>query len=491
MFLSGSPQRARPCRLLGHLPTLLSVLLLVGSLVCGFWGCSPSDPNRPRNSNGASADSEGKDDETETVPVRVEALIRGPISYSLLTTGDLQAEEWTDLVVRRPGIVEHLMAEEGKTVKPGEGLLVLDRREIQVALAQAEADETEAKKRAELSEAAIEESKNSVEQARIAADKAEKEYKRYSRLTRGVIQQEELETRGYEMRRTRLALDASLNARRQAGINAAIARTVARKAALSLEKARIDLEYTVLTAPFAGVISQRYVQRGQYLTANTPAFTLVNCANLKMEVKLPQRYLPLLNPGLRVSLETEAFEDIAFPATLERVCPVVGEKGTIKVTMRVSQKDLRLRPGMYVSASIVIDTHEEALLASKRGVQYDTLGGIPTVFVAREDRALKLPVKIGYRESEVLEVIPIPIPTDFTPRFTGLESLGLVMVLPQRIIAVREGDRLIVAGQDRLKGGESLKIVSSSPALGTPSEDRKRQVPSGRKDRKSSGNKRP
>ena len=489
MFLTGSPPHTLPGRLL--------VCLLFGSLVPGFWGCSPAGPSQPQENAGAHAGSKDKDDKPAPVPVRVEALTRGPISYSILTTGDLQAEEWTDLVVRRPGIVEHLMAEEGKTVRPGEGLLSLDRREIQVALSQAEADETEAKKRAELSEVALEEAKNSVEQARIAAEKAEKEYKRYSRLTRGVIQQEELETRGYEMRRTRLALEAALNARRQASINTVIASTVARKAALSLEKARIDLEYTVLTAPFGGVISQRHVQRGQYLTANTRAFTLVNCADLKLEVNLPQRYLPLLRPGQRVTLDTEAFKNLEFPATLERVCPVVGEKGTVKVTVRVSQKDIRLRPGMYVSVSIVINTHERALLASKRGVQYDTLGGIPTVFVARDDRALKLPVKIGYRESEVLEVIPIPIPTDFTPRFTGLESLGFVWVLPQKVIAVQEGDLLIVAGQDRLKGGEPLKIVSPPPVLETPPEDRTREASSGGKasaggkDRKSSGKRQP
>jgi len=458
------------------------------------WGCSPGPLSKDGKSDRSSSEKKKQDSETAPIPVRVEAIRRGPISYSIQTTGNLEAEDWTDLVMRRSGIVETIHVEEGTRVKAGTSLLSLDRKEALLAVAQAEAEKTEADQRAKLSEEALAEAENSVEQARIAAQKAETEYKRYSRLSRGVIQQEELESRQYEKRRTHLALEAAQNAKRQAKINTAIARTAAHKAGINLEKTQLDLDYTILKSPFDGIISERHIQRGQYLAANTRAFTLVNCHDMKLEVNLPQRYLPLFKPELEVSLETEAFKDARFPAILERISPVVGEMGTLKITIRITGRDPRLRPGMYVSASIVIDTHENALLAPKRGVQYDTLGGIPTVFVVREGKAVRLPIQIGFRKSSVLEVLPVLIPTDHAPLFTVPGSLGAVVFLPRKFISVREGDLLIIAGQDKLKGGEDMNIVSGMPtrsagktatrdAGGKPLPDRSRQKAASEKGR--------
>jgi len=457
---------------------LVAFVCLALVLPLAFGGCRrppvPEDGRAPSGRDDDAARRDPKTAEKPPVAVRVESVRRGPISYSLTTTGDLQAEEWTDLVVRRSGIVEELRVEEGTPVRDGEILLLLDRRESEVVLDEARAGEDEAGQRAELAREAAKESENAVEQARIAAEKAEAEHRRYRRLSRGVVQQEELETRAYEMQRTRLALEGAKNALSQAKINAAIAKTVARTAALKRKKAEIDLDFTVLKAPFDGVISLRHVQRGQFLGANQRAFTLVNANNLKLEVNLPQRYLLLLRPGLEVSLENEAFKDRRFPAVLERVSPVVGEKGTIKVTIRVKQRDVHLRPGMYVSAEIIIDTHENTLLASKRGVQYDTLDGVPYVFAVRSDRAVKLPVKIGYRTSTTLEVIPVPIPADFAPGTPGFRFFGATFYPPSRLLALGDDDRLIVAGQDNLRGGESVKIVSAS---GAPSPtDRPREA---------------
>jgi multidrug resistance efflux pump len=424
--------------------------------------CDRTDPPAARADTPAAERGNAQRAEPPAVAVRVEPIRRGPISYCLTTTGDLAAEEWTDLVVRRAGIVEELLVEEGMPVKADDRLLVLDRREVEILLEQARTEEQEAAKRAELSRIAETEADNAVEQARIAAEKATSEYERYRRLSGGVVRQEELETRAYEMRLAKLALEAAENARSQARVNAAIAETVAANAVLKRKKAQIDLDFTVLTAPFAGVISARHVQRGQFLAANTRAYTLVNTSDLKLEVHLPQRYLPLLRPGLGVSLQSEAFGSEVFPARLERVSPVVGEKGTVKVTIRMQQRDLRLRPGMYVSAEIVIDTHEDALLASKRGVQYTTLGEAPHVFAVREGRAVKLPVRIGYRRENTLEVIGIPVPTDVAPALAEIPLGGGTLFLPADFRTLTEADRVVVAGQDRLRGGEAVTVVAEA-----------------------------
>lgn len=419
------------------------------------------------------------------VPVRVEAARRGPISQSIETTGDLVAEEWAEVVARRSGIIEKLHVDEGVAVDANAPLLQLDRIEAEIAHRQAQSDATEAARRAELMTIQVEDAENNLEKARLAETQAKREFDRYNGLRPGIIQKEELETRQYERDRTRMERVASENALLQARVNAKISDSELSKAKLLEKKASIDLDWTIVRAPFNGVISVRHVQRGQYLGANVAAFTVVDVSRLKLEVNLPQRYLTRLKPGLDVVLETEAFPGDAFNAVLSRVSPVVGEKGTIKVTISVRQQDVRLRPGMYVAARIILDTRERALLASKRAVIYERGGrgdaGVDGfVFVAtrapgsdkRAAVADKVNVRVGYRTATHVEIIPVRTmapPRPLVPTVTGGFSTFIGMLyLPGRFTTVADGDRLIVAGQDNLKGGERVTMVET---VGATDED--------------------
>lgn len=442
---------------------LLAMLMLTPA--CVRSGESGTDKQRKPGSSQAAKEATA----VRTAPVRT-----GSIDYRLNTTGDLTAEDATDLVVRRSGVIERILVEEGAVVSKGDVLLELDRREAEIALAQSKNEENEAAKRAELSRESITASENALAQARIAAEKADAEYRRYSGLSRGVVQHEELATRAYEQQRTRLSQEAAAGDLRQARINAVISDNVAAAAALKSKKALLDVEFTRLTAPFAGVISVRHVQRGQFLAANSRAFTVVDAANLKLEVNLPQRYLRKLKPGLSVLLETEAYPGTSYPARMERVSTVIGEKGTVKVTIRVHKPDGTLRPGMYVSASIVLDTHADTLLTPKRGVQYDTLGGSPHVFVVRNGIAYKLPVKIGFREADEVETLPMLVPmVPTSPPLMGAVRVFGVPIPMVRLIALRADDQVIVAGQDKLRGGEEVRAVNTiEPRRQTEADDR-------------------
>jgi len=439
----------------------ISIPLLTFVLLTAACGRTAGDG--PETGDRHSATSAAERDAPESTAVRTQPARLGSIAYRLSTTGDLTAEDWVDLVVRRSGVVEEILVEEGAAVRAGERLLVLDQREAEIALSQAKNEEEEAARRADLSRESVAASENALAQARIAAEKAEAEFRRYSRLSRGVIQQEELATRAYEHQRARLAQEAVAGELRQSRISAVISDNQAVAAALKRKKALLDFEFTVLTAPFPGVISARHVQRGQFLSANARGFTLVDAANLKLEVNLPQRYLSKLKPGLPVRLETEAFPGREFLAATERISPVVGEKGTVKVTIRVHEPDGSLRPGMYVSASIELDTHDRTILTPKRGVQYDTLGGSPHVFVVRDGIARLLPVRIGYRESEEVETLPVPTPVywGLAALTGGVRTFGVLIPLP-RIVMLRAGDRVIVAGQDKLRGGETVRTVENA-----------------------------
>lgn len=426
-------------------------ILVLGAALAALAACDRArDPKPPADGPGPRPEKRAAKP-AEPSPVRVSRLTVGPISETLETTGDLRAEQWTDVVVRRAGLVERLLVEEGEAVEAKQALLELDRAEPEILLEQARADADLAERRAKLAAEQIVDAQITVDRLQLVEANARTEFDRYNRLPPGVIQVEELEARRFERDRTRKEREAAENALERARLQAKIAVAEHEAAELQVGKAKIDLAYATPVAPFAGVISLRHVQAGQYLTAYQVAYTLVDVNRLRLDVNLPQRYLPRLRAGQTVTLETEAFPDRTFDAVLRRVSPVVGEKGTIKVTIEVAQQAILLRPGMYVAATIVLDTREKALLASKRAVVYDTAGGAPFVFVVRDDGdrrvARKRRVEIGYRRTDRVEIVPVG---DDPPA---------------------DGDEVIVAGQDDLRGDEPVRVVGDTVAAGDAAAD--------------------
>jgi len=120
-----------------------------------------------------------------------------------------------------------------------------------------------------------------------------------------------------------------------------------------------------------------------------------------------------------------------FTGWVKRISPVVDPgSGTFKVTVGIRDQFESLRPGMFVSVRIVTDTHHDAILLPKQAIVYD--GGDKYVFVLRDTVAKRILLKVGYDE------------TDF------IESL----------IGIKEGEQVIVVGQNGLKDGVRVRSVN-------------------------------
>ena len=87
---------------------------------------------------------------------------------------------------------------------------------------------------------------------------------------------------------------------------------------------------------------------------------------------------------------------------VDRVSPVVdAESGTVEVTVGVEDV-FRLRPGMFVSARLVLDTHENTLAVAKQAIVYEDES--PHLFVVEAGRAQRREVELGYAGDELVEV---------------------------------------------------------------------------------------
>ena len=195
--------------------------LLLVALAAG--GCSGTDEHGQRSGQGGRRGGGHPRGDgpraAAAVPVEVVSVERRAISSYIETNGTLEAENEVDLVARVSAPIVRLLAEEGMAVRRGQTLLVLEQKELQVQL----------------------------EISRVALGEATLVYERAKKLhADSLISQEEYE-------QAKGAFDS---------------------ATAQLEAARIQLGYTNVTAPFAGLIVARYVDLAQQVSVNTPLFRL-------------------------------------------------------------------------------------------------------------------------------------------------------------------------------------------------------------------------
>jgi len=208
----------------------------------------------------------------------------------------------------------------------------------------------------------------------------------------------------------------------------------ARQSELALEQARIDLKEATVLAPISGVISSREVELGARVSAHQKLFTIVTPDRLWVHVFVPEADLPGLAVGQVASVSSDVLAS-SYGGTVERIAPIVDpQSGTVKVTVRLASGE-QLRPGMFVNVKITTARRDSALLISKRAVVY---AGDSTAVYRIDDgtegpTAHQITVRLGASDAGMVEVV---------------EGLGL-------------GDRVVVLGQDSLREGLPVTLVSA------------------------------
>ncbi len=210
------------------------------------------------------------------------------------------------------------------------------------------------------------------------------------------------------------------------------AKKIADEAMVSVAQAR--MADTIVRAPFTGRIGLRRVSLGSLVGPGTVITTLDDTDIIKVDFDLPEVYLSRLVPGLTVRARSAAWPDQEFVGSVSsmdtRVDPV---SRSIRVRSIVPNKEGYLRPGMFLTVTLLNDSIEtliipERALIPERSNQY--------VFVVGADQlAQKREVRIGRRRTGEVEI---------------LEGLSA-------------GELVIVDGTQKARGGQLVKILSRQP----------------------------
>ncbi len=333
-----------------------------------FWACD-------ENENRSAADL--------TIPVSTMKVTRQTIASSISATGTLKAKYEQALIAEIEGVLHISPAilrkyKNAETVHAGEIIAILENPE-HVLLTR-------------------------VESKKMAMQDAEREWTKQKALyVEGGVTEKELNLA------KRAAFDARLN----------------------YESAVLNQQKLQLRAHGAGVIANlgtTFVN-----TRIKPGFkvcTISNYSKCTLEVNLPNSDQGQIKTDSRVEISNYSLEDEIFSGRVASIDPIISpQTRTFKVIIEVENRDLLLRPGMFVKADIITEEKKNALVVPKYAVL--TRNNQQLVFIVNGISASRIMVSAGIETRDLIEI-------------TG----GLA-----------EGDRLVVKGHETLRDKSKVRVI--------------------------------
>ncbi|MEM1263576.1 MAG: efflux RND transporter periplasmic adaptor subunit [Pseudomonadota bacterium] len=339
---------------------------------------------------GQAAASEEEQTEIVPVPVETVAARRGEIYAAYAGTATLEAFEEATVVAKVGGEIAAILVEEGDVVKTGQPLARLDGDRLRLQR----------------------------DQARANLAKAERDYRRNIELhEKGLIAAGAFEAIKYDLDALQAAYDL----------------------------AELEYGYSVIRAPIAGVVANRFIKTGNTIAVNTAAFHIANLEPLIAEMFVPEREFGKLAPGQAVVASIDALSNQQFSGTVARISPLVdAATGTFKATIEMAADKNVLKPGMFARLNVVYDTRADALLIPRNAIVETEVGD--SVFVVNGGKVKRHVVRTGFVWGEDIEVVD------------GLNS----------------GDQIVTLGLSGLRDGADVDIIgetnSADFAADTPPE---------------------
>lgn len=374
--------------------------------------------------------------------VETAAVTRGEFVASADFVGTLQARATADLYAKINGQIVEMRVDTGDRVRAGQVLARIDSGELGERVEQAQAA-------LRMAEATLGERKAALGIARSTADR-----------TRSLFEQQ--------------LVSQQQNEQTQAELQAASAQVEVAQASVSQARAnvgaaRAELEKTLITAPFSGVIGKRYLDKGAFAATNRPVFSLVDLSKIKTTVPLTEKDAGRVRAGQRALVSIEADPAARFQGVVARIASVFDPNtNTTEAEVEIDNPDGRLKPGMFANVSIAFAVEPGALLVPRSAVIEDERETF--LFLAR--KAAAPPAAPGASRGEGAKAEP-PAPA-WTARRVAVKRIGTGTDPKRDQVAiegpVEPGENVITLGQQDLRDGAPVMIAGPQVAAPSPRE---------------------
>lgn len=199
----------------------------------------------------------------------------------------------------------------------------------------------------------------------------------------------------------------------------------------AFERANLQLANLNVRAPFKGVITDLpAITNGTQVATGTPVVSLMDYSTMTVEVNLPEKYISDVKKDQLVRIMNYTLPNDTLPGTVKELSPAIStETRTFKGVIMVANPDLKLRPGMFAKADIVLARKDSVIVIPKDIIISSQRG--KSVFIVNNGTADEKRITIGYENQNEAEI-----------------TSGL-----------KKNDRLVIKGFETLKNRSKVKIV--------------------------------
>lgn len=173
----------------------------------------------------------------------------------------------------------------------------------------------------------------------------------------------------------------------------------------TLERATTLLAFAQINAPFGGTVSARKVDPGAYSAAGGDTLLqLIDASTLRLQVPVVEMETMFLKPGEQVEARVDALGGATVRSTISRISGALDPATrTMLIEADFKNENGRLRPGMFATARIAVEQHDNALLIPVSGLVKEKAGSF--VFKHVGGKAQKTAIKTGFNDGVKVEVL--------------------------------------------------------------------------------------
>ncbi|MGH7413097.1 MAG: efflux RND transporter periplasmic adaptor subunit [Candidatus Rokuibacteriota bacterium] len=344
----------------------------------------------------------------------------GPAAGSVLdASGYVTARRQATVSAKITGKVAEVLIEEGMRVREGAVLARLD--------------DTEARARVDLARAQLAAARAELAEVRAQLQQAERDHARQQELyDRQLVSPQ--------------SLDAALAQRDTLRARLGSSERQIQVAEQSLAVARVELDNTVIRAPFSGVVVAKSAQPGEMISpisagggfTRTGIGTIVDMDSLEIQVDVNESYINRVTPGQPVEATLNAYPEWRIPGEVIAIIPTADRsKATVKVRIAIKQKDPRIVPDMGARVGFLEARPAggapapvvSGVLVPAEAVRTD--GSDAIVFVFANGKAERRSVTLG-------------------PDTSGQRRV---------LSGLRDGERVVLSPPTTLENGQSVKLA--------------------------------
>lgn len=325
---------------------------------------------------------------------RVEAR---PLVANVVATGRVETasrvivgSEITGTVVERP-------VREGDRLAAGDVVARLADEQERARLDEARAALAQLLERERIVDAAT------LVQARGAAEQSRRDAARFAELAdKGLVARDRAEQAVQARRVAEAALAAAEAQARATGPGGSSERLLRER----ITSAEAALAQTVIRTRVDGTVLRRLAEPGDVVQAGRGIVELARDGELLVVAQVDERNLDRLAEGQSALVSADAFPEQRLPARVVFIAPAVDpQTGTVEVRVEVPEPPATLRQDMTVSIDIDVGRRERALVLPIDAVDTAVAGASPTARVVREGRVARVPVTLGLRGVDRVEVL--------------------------------------------------------------------------------------